>query len=68
MQTSSARAPKPNKRKGRAVAAARPDLNIHHISNEVDTTAVLRLQRLAAFGMSQSRAYLIASLAWGAAA
>lgn len=65
MPSISARAPQPNKRKGRAVAAARPDLSIQNISAVSDTTTALRLQRLALLGLSDLRASLVAELAWG---
>ncbi len=64
MQAASARAPQPNKRKGRT-ATVQPSLNSRSISNTGDSNLALRLQRLSALGIVGTRAHLIAGLAWG---
>lgn len=67
MATATARVTKPAKRKGRAVAA-RPDQNIHYNGTDTDSITTLRRQHLALLGLSDIRADLVASLAWGALA
>ncbi len=68
MQLSSARAPKPSKRKGRAAATARPNLELQNYSATTDTASLLRLQRLFSLGISGTRARDIAGMAWEAQA
>lgn len=65
MLSASVRVSKPGKRKGRAVAAARPSQKLHHVSDSTDTTPSLQLQCLARYGVTGIRAGLIASLIWG---
>lgn len=67
MPATSARAPQPNKRKGRT-ATVQPLQNFQRISATADSIAVLRRQHLAGLGMSDLRASLVADLAWGAIA
>lgn len=64
MALATARVTKPAKRKGRAAGTARPLLNISNNGNSEDRTAYLRTQYLAAIGMSELRARLVAGLAW----
>lgn len=63
MVAASARAPQPNKRKGRT-ATVQPLQNSHNISTTADSKAALRLQRLSVIGVVGLRANLIAGLAW----
>lgn len=66
MPVASARAPQPNKRKGRT-ATVQPLQKSVSISNNVDSVSALRLQRLSVFGIGGAQANLIAGLAWGVA-
>ena len=63
MALATARARTPDKRKGRTVAV-RPFQNFHNNGSGQDRTAYLRTQYLAAIGMSELRARLVAGLAW----
>ena len=67
MASRSARAPQPDKRKGRT-ATVRPLQNFHSISTTTDTASLLRLQRLFAAGITGPRANVIAGMAWEAGA
>lgn len=66
MPVASARAPQPDKRKGRT-ATVQPFQNSVSISNNADSVSALRLQRLSVIGIGGAHANLIASLAWGVA-
>lgn len=66
MPGASARAPQPNKRRGRT-ATVQPLQNSVSISNNADSVSALRLQRLSVIGVSGAQANLIAGLAWGVA-
>jgi len=67
MAAASARAPQPNRRKGRT-ATVQPLQNCHNININGDSKAVLRLQRLWVIGVVGTRADLIVSMAWEAGA
>ncbi len=62
MQAATAWVTQPTKRKGRALAGARPSLKLHSNSGNTDSITALRRQRLAAFGLSNVRADLVAAL------
>lgn len=66
MLVASARAPQPNKRKGRT-ATVQPLQNSVSIGNNADSVSALRLQRLSVIGIGGAQANLIAGLAWGVA-
>ena len=65
MALATARARTPDKQKGRTVAV-RPFQNFSSNSVSEDIAARLRRQHLERLGVSELRADLIASLAWGA--
>jgi hypothetical protein len=65
MRTTSARAPGPNKRKGRT-ATVQPLQNSFHISSNADSSTLRQVQFLTAhFGIPTVRASLVAALCWG---
>lgn len=64
MALATARARTPNKRKGRTAGTTRPFHGIHNNGTDTDTLSHLRRQYLAAFGMSDLRARLVAGMAW----